>query len=105
MVRDALREAVAGMKSGVAFDDSPTGFCMLGRLERGIEAGRFIAECERRGVLLTYGADYWMNAMQGADSFRIGFGSLTAEEVPVVIGLMEAALMAASSRSGDRSLL
>ena len=104
-VRELLRVTIASMKPGITFDDSPTGFCMLGRLERGIEAGRFIAECERLGVLLTHGADYWMDATQGVDCFRIGFGSLAPEEVPVVIGLMEKAAGAASHLAGDRSLL
>lgn len=43
-VRDLLRVSIAGMQPGITFDNSPTGFCMVGRLERGIEAGRFIAE-------------------------------------------------------------
>lgn len=44
-----------------------------------------------------------MNAAQGTDCFRIGFGSLALGEVPVVIGLMEKAATAASHLAGDRS--
>lgn len=75
----------------IVFDAIPAGFCLLGRLDRAIDCGRFIAECACRGSAGHLEADYWADAAQGADRFRIGFGSLAPEEVPSVFRVLEEA--------------
>ena len=103
--REAMCQAIEGIGEGIVFDAIPAGFCLLGRLDRAIDCGRFIAECARRGVLLTPGADYWADAAQGADRFRIGFGSLAPEEVASVFGVLEEAAASVRHAQGNWSLL
>lgn len=103
--RQALCRAIDGVDEGIAFDVDPLGFCLLGRLDRAIDPGRFIAECARLGVLLTPGADYWLDATQGADRFRMGFGSLAPDEVPSVFRVLEEAAASVRHAQGKWSLL
>ena len=103
--REAMCQAIKGIGEGIVFDAIPAGFCLLGRLDRAIDCGRFIAECARREVLLTPGADYWADAAQGADRFRIGFGSLAPEEVASVFSVLEEAAASVRHAQGNWSLL
>ncbi len=104
-VRETLRGALGALAPAVVFEGPFAGFCMLGRLAPGIDAGRFLAECARLGVLLTPGAEYWFDGRHGHDRFRIGFGSLAAEEVLPVIAVLEQAAVAAANPEATRSLL
>ena len=104
-VRRLLHEALPRLAPSIVFDGPFAGFCMLGRLAAGVDPGRFLAECARLGVLLTPGADYWLDGVRGRDAFRMGFGSLAAEEIEPVIGILEQAAVVASNPAATRSLL
>lgn len=103
--RESLRAALAKMEGHVSFEDPPGGLCLLGRVGGNIDPNRFVAECAKGGVLISPGSDYWHNAADGADRFRIGFGSLAPEEIPQVVSAIERAAAASGSFSGDHSIL
>lgn len=103
--RQQLRDGLAGLGAGVGFDDPPAGLCLLGRLEAGVDVARFVAECARSDVLLSPGSDYWHNAGDGAQRFRLGFGSLAPEEIPRIRAVLQKALAAARSPLGEFSIL
>lgn len=106
-VRRVLRTAFSGLAPVVQLSGPEGGFCLLGKLAAGIDTPRFLAECSRLGVLLTPGADYWLDGtgMRGRDSFRIGFGSLNVDEVPGICRVLERAAATASTPVATRSLL
>lgn len=104
-VRERLLGALVALAPAISFDGPPTGFCLLGRLAPGIDSGRFLAECARNGVLLTPGSDYWLASAAGANRFRMGFGSLTSEEIPLVTAILKSAAIAASTQATAFSLL
>ena len=104
-VREALRRAMGEVGPYIAFSPSPSGFCMLGRLDRTVDTGRFLAECARSGVMLTSGTDYWVDAAQGGDCFRMGFGALSPDEVLVVLRRLGEAAAAVRNASEKWSLL
>ena len=103
--REHLRKALAGIKHGIEFDDPPAGLCLLGQLAESIDMGRFSAECAKRDVLISPGSDYWLHGADGAQRFRIGFGSLSPEEIPIIATVMEQAVAAAGNSSGGFSIL
>lgn len=103
--REVLRKALAGIRHGVEFDDPPAGLCLLGRLAGSVDMGRFTAECAKRDVLISPGGDYWLRSTDGAQRFRIGFGSLSPEEIPIVVMAIEQAIAAAGNSSGGFSIL
>ena len=105
LTRERLRSAFASLRNGVEFDDPPAGLCLLGRVADTIDLSRFMAECAKRDVLVSPGTDYWQHGADGANRFRIGFGSLSPEEIPVVVAAIEHAVAAAGSFSGDFSIL
>lgn len=105
LTRERLRSAFANMKHGVEFDDPPAGLCLLGRLADTIDMSRFMAECAKRNVLISPGSDYWLRGSDGANRFRIGFGSLSPEEIPVVVLAIEHAVAASGNLSSDFSIL
>lgn len=104
-VREVLRQAMGEAGPYITFSPDPSGFCMLGRLDRTVDTGRFLAECARSGVMLTPGADYWGDAVQGSDCFRMGFGALSPDEVPVVLRRLGEAAAAVRNASEKWSLL
>ena len=86
--REALRTALSDrllIGSELRFDDPPAGMCLLGHLPRDVELRRFASECAKDGVSIGEGTEYWLDGMTvhnaGCDSFRIGFGSLSPEEI------------------------
>jgi len=103
--RAQLRGALIGIKHGIKFDDPPAGLCLLGRLDESIDMSRFNAECAKRDVLISPGSDYWLHGAEGAQRFRIGFGSLSPREIPLVVTAMEQAVAAAGNSSGGFSIL
>lgn len=103
--REHLREMLAGIKQGVSFDDPPAGMCLLGRVADSIDMGRFSAECAKRDVLISPGSDYWLRSAEGAQRFRIGFASLSPEEIPLVVTAIEQAVAAAGNSSAGFSIL
>jgi len=90
--REALRAAIGSLGEGLSFEDPPAGLCLLGRLSSDVDAARFVSECERAGVLVSPGRDFWHNGSDGADRIRIGFGSLSPEEIPQAVAAMGRAL-------------
>lgn len=94
--RTQLRSMLAGI-GGIAFDDPPAGLCLLGRLDEGVEMSRFVAECARNDLLISPGGDYWLRSSDGAQRFRIGFGSLSPDEMPLVASALSKALAVARS--------
>jgi DNA-binding transcriptional MocR family regulator len=102
--REALRTALVGVRSPVSFDDPPAGLCLLGRVADGIDAHRFVTECAKGGLLVSPGGDYWHRPADGADRFRMGFGSLAPDEIPTVIAIIERAA-ASTGFSGGHSIL
>ena len=103
--REALRAALLGMQGHVSFDNPPGGLCLLGRVAGDIDPNRFVAECAKGGVLISPGSDYWHSATDGINRFRIGFGSLSPEEIPLVVSAIERAAAASGSFSGGHSIL
>lgn len=96
-VREALRVALSGLDGRIRFDDPPAGLCLLGRVAEEIDFERFLAECANAGVHLSHGKDYWHDAADGARRFRMGFGSLSPDEVGRIADVME---RAANSTAG-----
>ena len=103
--RESLRAALAVLEGHVSFEDPPGGLCLLGRVAGDIDPNRFVAECAKNGVLISPGSDYWHNTADGADRFRIGFGSLSPDEIPTVVTAIERAATASGSFSGGHSIL
>ena len=103
--RESLRNALAGMKEHMSFDDPPGGLCLLGRVGGDIDPNRFVAECAKRGVLISPGNDYWHNPADGANRFRIGFGSLSPDEIPLVVSAIERAATSSGNFSDGHSIL
>jgi GntR family transcriptional regulator/MocR family aminotransferase len=106
--REALRGALAALSTagdGLHFDDPPAGLSLLGYLPADLDPARFIAECERDGVIVMSGRDYWLDGANGRHCFRIGFGSLTSEEVVQAVGFFHDALVRAREFSVDHSLI
>ncbi|WP_263771593.1 PLP-dependent aminotransferase family protein [Propionivibrio soli] len=105
MVRETLRDVLAGLRGPLRFDDPPAGLCLLGRLDADVDPARFIAECAKSSVLVSPGADYWLQAARGSDQVRIGFGALAPDEVAGVVTIMDAAAAAARGFAGEASIL
>jgi len=103
--RESLRAALGSLKASVTFDDPPAGLCLLGRVGGDIDPNRFVSECEKVGLLISPGSDYWHRPSDGADRFRIGFGSLAPDEIPAVIAAIEQAATASTVFSGGHSIL
>ena len=103
--RESLRAALAKLDGPVSFEDPPGGLCLLGRIGGDVDPNRFVAECAKGGVLISPGSDYWHNAPEGNDRFRIGFGSLSPEEIPHIVSAIERAASAAGNFSGGHSIL
>lgn len=103
--RAALRMALAAGVDGLAFDDPPAGFCLLGRVDAALDFDRFVGECARLGVAVTPGGDYWIDPRAGAGLFRIAFAALAPAEMPLVVELLAQAASTAGKRPLDRSLL
>lgn len=103
--RALLRSALAGIGPGVRFDDPPAGLCLLGELADSVDMGRFVAECARRELLISPGSDYWLRGADGAQRFRMGFGSLAPDEIPRVAEAMTQALTAAGNSASGFSIL
>ncbi len=104
-VRVALRAALGAASPTLRFDDPPAGLCLLGRLEKGMDLGRFMAECKAQGVSVSPGPDYWQEGSEGALAFRIGFGSLETEEIPRAIHAMEEAARKSGNDFFERALI
>lgn len=103
--REALRSALTGMQGPVSFDDPPGGLCLLGGVASDIDPNRFVVECAKGGVLISPGVDYWHSPTDGTNRFRIGFGSLSPEEIPLVISAIEQAAARSGVFSGGHSIL
>ena len=117
--REALRSALAASSpagalsligdasasDGLRFDDPPAGLSLLGYLPPELDPARFIAECEKDGVIVMSGRDYWFDGANGRHSFRIGFGALTSEEAVTAVGFFHNALVRAREYSVDHSLI
>ena len=104
-VRAELRATLAAGIAGLSFDDPPAGWCLLGRVEAGVDLGRFVAECARLGVSVAPAADYWIDRRDGDGSFRIAFANLAPGEVAQVVALLARAALAAGTPPVDRSLI
>ena len=116
--REALRGALAALSpagalsppsppasDGLLFDDPPAGLSLLGYLPVDLDPARFIAECEKDGVIVMSGRDYWADGANGRHSFRIGFGALSGEEAVKAVGFFSNALVRAREYSVDHSLI
>ena len=93
------------MQGPVSFEDPPGGLCLLGRVASDIDPNRFVVECAKGGVLISPGVDYWHSPTDGTNRFRIGFGSLSPEEIPLVISAIEQAATRSGVFSGGHSIL
>jgi GntR family transcriptional regulator/MocR family aminotransferase len=114
--REALRSAFSDRSiigRDLRFDDPPAGLCLLGYLSEGIELKRFAAECEKDGVSIGLGNEYWLDGWAGrgegraagGDSFRIGFGSLSPEEVLRAAAVFRKAAARAKENAVDYDLI
>jgi GntR family transcriptional regulator/MocR family aminotransferase len=104
-IREAVREALSTVGNGLSFEDPPAGFCLLGRLEAGIDPGRFIAECRTEGIILSPGPDYWLEGTDGARAFRIGFGNLELQDIRRAVKAMEKAVRNSKNDFFERALI
>ena len=104
-VRAAFRSALTTLPDGLRFDDPPAGLCLLGEVDADVNLAGFMAECERLGVLLSPGSDYWLNAREGERRFRLAFGSLALDEVPAVATILAQAVHRARQSRENPSLL
>jgi DNA-binding transcriptional MocR family regulator len=114
--REALRSAFSDRSiigNDLRFDDPPAGLCLLGYLPQNIELKRFAAECAKDGVSIGLGTEYWLdgwagsgeNSAAGGDSFRIGFGSLSPEEIMRAAAVFKNAAARAKENAVDYSLI
>ncbi len=104
-LRGVLRAALNRGVPGLAFDDPPAGFCLLGRVAPGIGLHAFVAECAKRGVTISPGSDYWLDRGDGDAVFRIAFSALAPDEVAPVVDVLAAAAAAAGAPAPDGSLI
>ena len=98
--RAALRAALAASIPGLAFDDPPAGFCLLGRVAAGVDLSRFVGECAQRGVTVSPGGDYWLDRRVGEAVFRIAFAALAPAEIESVVAALAAAAAAGRAAPG-----
>lgn len=110
--REALRTALSDrllIGSELRFDDPPAGMCLLGHLPRDVELRRFASECAKDGVSIGEGTEYWLDGMTvhnaGCDSFRIGFGSLSPEEILRAAAVFRNAVQRAKENAVEYSLI
>ena len=118
--REALRSAFTDRSiigGDLRFDDPPAGLCLLGYLPKGVELKRFADECAKDGVSIGLGNEYWLDgwtgrsadrvadSTAGCDSFRIGFGSLSPEEVFRAATVLRNAAARAKENAFDYTLI
>ena len=104
-VRASFRAALVELPNSLRFDDPAAGLCLLGEVAADVDCNGFITECERLGLLLSPGGDYWTNPREGQHRFRITFGSLAIDEIPIVAGILAQAVRSARQSQENLSLL
>lgn len=102
-VREALRMELTKSDSGISFSDPPAGLSLIADLPNQLDSISFSAECERLGVKISPGRDYFLAALQGASAFRICFGGIEPADAPTVVKALDRACERAI-RAGRSSL-
>ena len=103
--RESLRRGLSTVGGGLKFGDPPAGLSLLGFLPADIELSRFVTECAHEGVVLTGGNDYWMSPDDGKNTFRIGFGPLSPEEISRATHAISIAVIRSREYSVDHPLI
>lgn len=90
-VRDALRTELNKSDSGIAFGAPPAGLSLFAELPDQLDAIRYAAECERLGVRINPGRDYFLDPHSGASAFRICFGGIEPTDASTVVKALDRA--------------
>lgn len=103
--REALRRGLAEIGPDLRFDDPPAGLSLLGYMTQSMDPARFVSECAREDIVVTGGGDYWLDGTERRNTFRIGFGSLSPDEILRATRGFSAAARRAREYSVDHSLI
>ncbi|MBN1662388.1 MAG: PLP-dependent aminotransferase family protein [Deltaproteobacteria bacterium] len=90
-VRQALRQELDKEGSAIRYGDPQGGLSLLAELPKGLDAGRFAAECENLGVLIAPARDYFLNPRQKDAFFRMCFGGIEPADAPFVVSALNRA--------------